>query len=96
MIFPLLIITASFIFKQKITDQTGNDGIKDVEIMVSFKYLSNIWRTLEMPLINSEINLVLTWSPNCIMVAKYEVLKFFISSFISTYSFNTFTKTKLS
>ena len=28
------------------------------------KYLSNFWRTLEMPLINCEINLISTWSEN--------------------------------
>ena len=32
--------------------------------MVPLKYLSNIWRTLEMLLINCEINLILTWSGN--------------------------------
>ena len=42
--------------------QTGNDGTKNVEIMVSLKYLSNFWRTLEMPLINCEISLELKWS----------------------------------
>ena len=51
-------ITDSFKFKAKITGQTGNDGKKDVEIMVPIKYLSNFWRTLEMPLINCEINLI--------------------------------------
>ena len=30
--------------------------------MVPIKYLSNFWRTLEMPLINCEVNLILTWS----------------------------------
>ena len=45
-------ITDSFKFKAKVTGQTGNDGTKDVEIMVLLKYLSNFWRTLEMPLIN--------------------------------------------
>ena len=40
----------SFNFKAKTTGQTGNDGTKDVEIMVPLKYLSNFWRTLEMPL----------------------------------------------
>ena len=35
--------------------------------MVLLKYLGNFWRTLEMPLINCEINLVLTWSANCII-----------------------------
>ena len=52
--------TDSFKFKAKITGQTGNDGTKDVEIMVLLKYLSNFWRTLERPLINCEVNLILT------------------------------------
>ena len=53
-------LTDSFKFKAKITGQTGNDRKKDVEIMVPLKYLSNIWRTLEMPLINCEVNHILT------------------------------------
>ena len=62
-------ITDSFKFKGKITGQTGDDGTKDVEIMVPLKYLSNFWRTLEMPLINCEVNLILTWSSNCVLIA---------------------------
>ena len=31
------------------------------------KYLSNVCRTLEMPLINCEINLILTWSDNFVL-----------------------------
>ena len=61
--------TDSFKFKAKITDQTGNDRTKDVEIMVPLKYLSNFWRTLEMPLINCEVNLILTWSSTCVLIA---------------------------
>ena len=61
--------TDSFKFKAKMTGQTGNDGTKDVEIMVPLKYLSNFWRTLEMPLINCEVNLILTWSSNCVLIA---------------------------
>ena len=52
--------TDSFNFKVKIKGGTGNNGTKDVEIMVPLKYLSNFWRTLEMPLINCEVNLILT------------------------------------
>ena len=37
--------------------------------MVPLKYLSNFWRTLEMPLINCEVNLILTWSSNCVLIA---------------------------
>ena len=61
--------TDSFKFKAKITGQAENDGTKDVEIMVPLKYLSNFWRTLEMPLINCEVNLILTWSSNCVLIA---------------------------
>ena len=52
----------SFKSKVKITGNTPNNGnTKDVEIIVQLKYLSNFWRTLEMPLINCEVNLILTW-----------------------------------
>ena len=60
--------TDSFNFKTKITGQTNDDGIINVEIMVPLKYLSNFWRTLEMPLINSEIELILDWSANCVII----------------------------
>ena len=49
----------SFKFKQNLTGQTNDDGTKDIEIMVLLKYLNNFWRTLEMPLINCQINLIL-------------------------------------
>ena len=61
--------TDSFNFKVKITGRTENDGAKDVEIMAALKYLSNFWRTLEMPLINCEVNLILTWSSTCVLIA---------------------------
>ena len=58
----------SFKSKIKITGKTPvNDNEKDVEIIVSLKYLSNFWRTLEMPLINCEVNLILTWSSTCVI-----------------------------
>ena len=60
--------TDSFTFKAKIPGQTGDNGIKEVEIMVPLKYLGNFCRTLEMPLINCEINFILTWSANCVIV----------------------------
>ena len=34
------------------------------------KYLSNFCRTLEMPLINCEVSLILTWSINCVIVSS--------------------------
>ena len=47
--------TDSFNFKTKITGQTNDDGIINVEIMVPLKYQSNFWRTLEMPVINCKV-----------------------------------------
>ena len=35
--------------------------------MVPLKYLSNFWRTPEMPLINCEVNLILTRSSTCVI-----------------------------
>ena len=61
--------TDSFNFKAKITGQTGDDGTKDVEIMIPLKYLSKFWRTLKMPLINCEVNLILTCSSTCVIVS---------------------------
>ena len=67
--------TDSFEFKTKITGQTAanndNDNITgrvDVKIMVPLKYLTNFWRTLAMPLINCEIELILDWSANCVII----------------------------
>ena len=62
--------TDSFNFKIKIAVQADDDGrIDNVEIMVPLKYLSNFWRTLEMPLINCEVELILTWSENCVIIS---------------------------
>ena len=55
-------LTDSFNFKVKFIGQTGNNGTKNVEIMVPLKYLSNFWRTCE-------VNLILTWSSTCVLVS---------------------------
>ena len=43
-----------------IASNTKQTDTKDVKVAVPLKYLSSFWRTLEMPLINCEINVVLT------------------------------------
>ena len=67
--------TDSFNFKTKTTGQTAANnnngniaGRVDVEIMVPLKCLSNIWRTLEMCLVNCEVELILDWSANCVII----------------------------
>ena len=43
----------------------------EAELLVALKYLRNVWKTLEMPLINCEVNLILTWSANYVIVDRY-------------------------
>ena len=58
----------SFKYKTRTTRKTANNGnIKDVGFSVPLKYLSNFWKTLDMPLINCEVNLILTWPKNCFL-----------------------------
>ena len=45
---------------------TNRNGVK---IVVPLKYLSNFWRSLEMPLINCKVELSLTWDPNCVLTS---------------------------
>ena len=61
----------SFDYKTSVTSKLeGINGTKVVEIIVPLKYLSNFWRTLDMPLINCEVSLTLTLSENCVLTSK--------------------------
>ena len=51
-------------FKNKSSFITNKNGVK---IVVPLKYLSNFWRSLEMPLINCKVELSLKWYENCIL-----------------------------
>ena len=42
----------------------------DVKVAVPFKHLGNFWRSLNIPLINCEVELILTWFKNCILINK--------------------------
>ena len=67
----------SFKYKSSITGITSNanndieqgntKAKKNLKIVVSLKYLSTFWRTLDVFLINCEISLTLTWSKNCVL-----------------------------
>ena len=52
----------------KTTDYVNpNSFVKNTKIVVPLKYLSNFWRSLEMPLINCQIHLELNWTEDCIL-----------------------------
>ena len=70
----------SFKYKIKVRGKTPAAGnTKDVEIIVPLKYLSNFWRTLKMPLINCEVDLILTWSRHCVISSATGETKFKIT-----------------
>ena len=52
----------SFYDKTSITGKLEGDNTeKDIKIAIPLKYLSNFWRNLDMPLINCEVSLTLSW-----------------------------------
>ena len=52
-------------FKYKSSFITNRNGVK---IVVPLKYLSNFWRSLEMPLINCNVELSLEWYAKCVLI----------------------------
>ena len=42
----------------------------DVKVVVPLKHLSNFWRHLDIPLINCEVELILTWFKNYVLIDK--------------------------
>ena len=58
-------------YKTSITRRLqGENTEKEVDIVVLLKQLSKFWRILDKPLINCEINLILTCSENCVITSK--------------------------
>ena len=50
---------------------TNNNLIKnDVKIVIPLKHLSNVWKNLNIPLINCEVELILTWLKNCVLTGE--------------------------
>ena len=61
---------ASFKYKASIIGNTNNNGRKsNVKIVAPLKYLSNFWRSLEMPLINCKVELSLKWYDKCLLTS---------------------------
>ena len=61
----------SFKYKAALVGKTANhnngkSSVKDTKIVVPLKYLSNFWRSLEIPLINCKVHLDLNCIEDCI------------------------------
>ena len=61
-----------FDYKANFIDSVTHNNLtkNDVKIVVPLKYLSNFWRSLNIPLINCEVELILTWFKNCVFIRK--------------------------
>ena len=59
--------STSFEYKSSSIKKSDDGAFKNVKIAVRLKHLSNVWRSLEMRLINCKIHLELNWSKNCMM-----------------------------
>ena len=63
--------SSSFKYKTNLIGSTDADGVnrkkESIKIVVPLKYLSNFWRSLEIPLINCKVELSLRWYKNCIL-----------------------------
>ena len=53
----------SFKYKTSIVGETpdDNDSLTGAKVVIPLKHLSNFWRSLNIPLINCEVELILTW-----------------------------------
>ena len=62
----------SFDYKTEITESLAAGELEkdDVEIAIPLKYLSNFWRSLDIPLVNCEITLILSWYEKSVLVGK--------------------------
>ena len=63
-----VINSETFKYKNKIIENTNNQGRKDIEVVIPLKYLGNFWRALNIPLISCEVSL-LKWDKNCIITS---------------------------
>ena len=60
--------TPLFKYKAGLIANTEANGTKNsVKIAVPLKHLSNLWRSLEMPLINCKVELSLRWIEKCVL-----------------------------
>ena len=61
------ITSKSFEYKTKIIAGTPDDNTLNAEVVVPLKYLSSFWRSLDLRIINYEIELDLSCSKKCII-----------------------------
>ena len=69
---PLSSNSESLKCKTSITGNTytigdGEEGYDTNKVVIPLKYLISFWKSLNIPLINCEVELISTWSKNCVL-----------------------------
>ena len=66
---PVSSNSESFKYKTSIVGKApeDNDSLTNAKVVIPLKHFSNFWRGLNIPLINCEVELILTWSKNCVL-----------------------------
>ena len=59
--------TSSLVYKSKLISGTDDNNVNNVKLIVPLKYVSNFFKSLEMPLVNFKIDLELTWHKDCMI-----------------------------
>ena len=75
--------TTSIMYKSKLIKGTDNNNVNNVKLVVPLKYVSNFFRSLEMPLVNCKIDLELTWHKDC-MISSADAAANHVVSFMIT------------
>ena len=55
------------VYKSKLISGTDDNNVNNVKLVVPLKYVSNFFRSLQMPLVNCKIDLELTWHKDCMI-----------------------------
>ena len=66
----------------KTPEQPGNKGdvtrppgaSLNIELTIPLKYLNKIWRFLNLPLLNREIEFDLSWTKDCVLIEHYNII----------------------
>ena len=73
----------SLVYKSKLIKGTDNNNVINVKLLVPLKYVSNFFRSLELPLVNCKIDLELTWHKDC-MISSVDAAAGQVVSFMIT------------
>ena len=75
--------TSSLVYKSKLIKGTDDNNVNNVKLVMPLKYVSNSFRSLEIPLVNYKIDLELTWHKDCMIssanAAANQVVSFLIT-----------------